>query len=598
MSEPEASSRLAPRLERLRALRSAWGVLAPSGVGGSGPEIAATGRAVTEYASRLMNAAAGAIDAELSGFDALLDEFEDSMRRLAATVPIPQLRSTLPGFVETDRRGLLDLLDVFLGTSLDEERSSDGRIFAIDYLITLLCTDADAGPIRHDPVDLTPRLRSLCAEAESQDGLELEAVESEFFVAASMDADELRREFQQRSLRSRKAAIGSGFFAPRVLRAIVTYNAALLARVADQIVESSDWGLAAEATPSGADAGSLFDSAPLRAIAAAAARRARNETLGREPAERIALALDFEPLEPSERRALTGEAVGTREDLLGTTILIGLLGRSLAPLSIELQDVGIPPDLVSDVWVRELTEALQQAINHHISNDEYKLACAISELKNRFLFAPIEHARRARTPRRAAAAPATAPASPPGPTGPVAPSAPSTAPGTASATTPGRPMRPEPSARPQPRDSARDLVREALEQGRTDMRRSRSDRRSAPLPWAHLARAAVALLAVALVAGWLFGGSSNPDLAKLDRETLRTLSPYLASGRRNGEGRGPAFVGTLEDAWLALPPEQRLESAEALVARLRDRGLEQIMIYDEQRALRVQSLGSQPLRVL
>ncbi|MEZ4292899.1 MAG: hypothetical protein R3E53_21150 [Myxococcota bacterium] len=596
MSEPEASSRLAPRLERLRALRSAWGVLAPSGVGGSGPEIAATGRAVTEYASRLMNAAAGAIDAELSGFDALLDEFEDSMRRLAATVPIPQLRSTLPGFVETDRRGLLDLLDVFLGTSLDEERSSDGRIFAIDYLITLLCTDADAGPIRHDPVDLTPRLRSLCAEAESQDGLELEAVESEFFVAASMDADELRREFQQRSLRSRKAAIGSGFFAPRVLRAIVTYNAALLARVADQIVESSDWGLAAEATPSGADAGSLFDSAPLRAIAAAAARRARNETLGREPAERIALALDFEPLEPSERRALTGEAVGTREDLLGTTILIGLLGRSLAPLSIELQDVGIPPDLVSDVWVRELTEALQQAINHHISNDEYKLACAISELKNRFLFAPIEHARRARTPRRAAAAPATAPASPPGPTGPVAPSAlDRTRHGIrddARQTDAPRAVRSSPAARLRARSRSRSpragAHRRATESvgspfGAAALGAPRP-RRGRPARCRPRRRLALRRI-----------GEPRPREARpRDAAHAFALPGERSTQRRRSRPRSSARSRTPGSPCRRSSVSRR----RALVARLRDRGLEQIMIYDEQRALRVQSLGSQPLRVL
>ena len=70
---------LAPRMAQPE-MALAWGVLAPSGVGGSGPEIAATGRAVTEYASRLMNAAAGAIDAELSGFDALLDLLDDEDR--------------------------------------------------------------------------------------------------------------------------------------------------------------------------------------------------------------------------------------------------------------------------------------------------------------------------------------------------------------------------------------------------------------------------------------------------------------------------------------------------------------------------------------
>jgi hypothetical protein len=52
-----------------------------------------------------------------------------------------------------------------------------------------------------------------------------------------------------------------------------------------------------------------------------------------------------------------------------------------------------------------------------------------------------------------------------------------------------------------------------------------------------------------------------------------------------------AFVGTIDEKWLGLASEERQLAAEKLVGKLRDQGVEQIMIYDDQKKLRIQALG-------
>ena len=76
------------------------------------------------------------------------------------------------------------------------------------------------------------------------------------------------------------------------------------------------------------------------------------------------------------------------------------------------------------------------------------------------------------------------------------------------------------------------------------------------------------------------------------------VSPYLVEGHRNGKGHGHGFVGTLDNSWASLAREDRQTAAEMLVLRLREHGLEQVMIYDRDRALRIQAIGTQPVRAL
>ena len=72
---------------------------------------------------------------------------------------------------------------------------------------------------------------------------------------------------------------------------------------------------------------------------------------------------------------------------------------------------------------------------------------------------------------------------------------------------------------------------------------------------------------------------------------LASVSPHLARGHRNGGGAGVAFVGTLDQNWLALGKEKQRLAAEELVAGLREQGVVQVMIYDDQKRLRIQALG-------
>ena len=238
--EGEFGPEFTPRLKRLSALRSAWGVLAPSGLCENDQEIAQSGLAVSKQFVEFARSPGQAETSELAGIDTLIDEFEHSIRLAASKAPLKKLRKALPDFLETDREGLLNLLDIFLGGEAETKTLSD-RIYAIDYLITLLCSSEDVADdaIQHDPVTITPRVRTLCDQSSSVEGVALIDAAAAFFEAANMDADDLKRETNLKSLRARKAELGIGYFSPNVLRAIVTYNAALKARAADAIVDSN-----------------------------------------------------------------------------------------------------------------------------------------------------------------------------------------------------------------------------------------------------------------------------------------------------------------------------------------------------------------------
>lgn len=602
------------RFERLRALRSAFGALAPSAVSAAGRDIAESGRELTRrLALAKLDADAPAANG-LAQIDASLDAFASTMRRLACSVAVAQLRSTLPGRLTQDRRSVLDLLDLFLGDGIEDEAELTGRIGSIDYLITLLCTQGARRPgvVAHDPVSLSPRVAALGAQWETIDDPALSEIETEFFSAANMDVDRVREETQRRSLRQRKVELGKRFFAPRVLRAIVTYNAAQLERVTDAILDAGDWGIvdagSGSETSFEVESGSVFESTKLRRIAAVVRRRIHSEVLPDGVETRIAMALEIETLEPTELEAIAQESVGSPEDLIGTAILVGLLGRSLTLLSLDLQSLGLSPDEVSDAWVDELDARFRSEIDERLARDAYKPACALTELKNKFLFAPLanrlreEHVLTHSVVRRAKPSPESlAPASPSTSARPTAP-AKTTSEGNQALRTPraipDRTAAPGKPAKSEPRGRARDLVREALEEDRRARApTATSGGTRSGVPWVRIAQAAVVVVSIA-VGIQLYLGRASGDLHAFSREQLGLLSPFLVDGQRNGKGNGPGFVGTLDERWTGLSPDERQTAAEMLVLRLRERGLQQVMIYDRNHALRIQAIGSQPIRTL
>jgi hypothetical protein len=149
LSMPDA---LRPRVERLRAIQSAWGVLAPAGVVQGGQRVAETGRAFSDYLAQLASRGRDPDEATLSDADMRLDELAATVLEVAKRTPIAQLRSTLPDCVGRDRRGVLDLLDLFVAEAIPDPESVRGRIGTIDYLLSLLCTGGQGKTIRHDPV--------------------------------------------------------------------------------------------------------------------------------------------------------------------------------------------------------------------------------------------------------------------------------------------------------------------------------------------------------------------------------------------------------------------------------------------------------------
>ncbi len=347
-----------------------------------------------------------------------------------------------------------------------------------------------------------------------------------------------------------------------MLRAIVTYHVALQQCVAAEVWDSRDWGRERPATLSEIDeaASSLFDSSALRSIHQAVLRRIAGASPETSAVGRVAWALDLEFPNRDEVAMLTGGSVAP-SDLGASIIMVGLLCRSLNVLAIELQDIDIDPDTVSDKWVKELDELQKEHVRESIAaGDAYDKAVQLSELRNKFLYAAMRDVykdHRGNTPRRAPA--------------------------------------PSQAEERKVKKEARALASKALTE-KSSPRRACSDEE--PVSWRdwqwRLIVPAGATAVLALVVGLHQLGLIDLFGRNLDRwggSELASVSPHLARGHRNGGGAGVAFVGTIDQNWLALGKEKQRVAAEELVAGLREQGVVQVMIYDDQKRLRIQALG-------
>jgi hypothetical protein len=540
--------------ERFRTLRSAWGVVAPSRLSAENRAVVETGRALSKALTELAQGppATGA-DAAIAALDARLEEFEREMRDVALEVPLTQLRATLPERLTADRRGVLDLLDLVLGAEIRGLEGTRARIPMLDYLITLLCIGADPRAPLQDPVTLTHRLHQLCERSTGDYDPRLPELEAEFYAAAELHEADLRDEIEKRTLRRRKMELETNYFAPRVLRAIVTYNAAMMRRIDEDVLSSQDWG-SLPTTDTPAAGVSLFERPVLAKLAAALRRRTAGDPPAHDPVDRIAWCLDLTDLTGAEREALLSESTGHKEGLEGTTILFGLLCRSAVVLEEEFPAIGIAPSELSGAWSQELADLLQLEVNRRIASD-YSGASALTDLKSRFL----THVGSGRSRVRRAVQPSMQ-------------------------------IREDSSERPG--ESTTQLTKSALQ----SLRKEAVTPGWREFPWARIARAGAAgmlvLVALVLVDMVVWGKG------RVGRAELAQMSPYLAQGKRSDNGTGTAFAGTLGVDWFELAPAKQAEAAEALVRSLRERGVREIMVYDDQHRLRIQALGSQPARVV
>ncbi len=489
----------------------------------------------------------------------LIDELNRTLCDALFDAPLENVRAVLRRDREAHPKRVLTVVDLLALDAFRSPESLPKRLALVDALITLACTEGDSRQrvAPQDPVALTPVLRELARVAEAEFGEKQAELEAGFFNAANLAAD-VREPPALAELRARKAKLGRGYFAPGMLRAIVTYNMAL-EQARQPWVCTPETGDATESFAPPAS-GSVFASDALAGLHAALRERLAGKPLQKGPAHRIARALDVDALDPSCIAALDEGSLAAA-DLRCAIVLVGLLVRSLNVLGVELQEIGIDPDVVSSRWLEELDQLVKIEVNDSImstsSGAAYEEARALSDLRNRFLFdstkAPDRKDRTRSAPEAAHAAKSE-------------------------------------SEERQTRKEARALASEAVSDDARP-RAVRSERRE--IEW-RIAVPALAIAALAVGVGLQHFGIIDVFGRGHDRWSqtdLAAVSDYLTQGKRNGEGAGTAFVGTVDERWLSLTPAERLTAAEALVSELAERGVSQVMIYDSDRRLRIQSLG-------
>ncbi len=126
------------------------------------------------------------------------------------------------------RDGVTMLLDLVL----EDEAGLASRLSILEDLILLLATDEQQGSRRvvRDPTTLTARLRAVCDRTTASAGSDPAATEA-ILIAAARRCEDEPAESIAREVEGYRQALGRGLLVPRILRALIFFDAALWSRL-------------------------------------------------------------------------------------------------------------------------------------------------------------------------------------------------------------------------------------------------------------------------------------------------------------------------------------------------------------------------------
>ena len=523
-----------------------------------------------------------AIRAVCLGFEKVeveLSEMSDQLRLHADGVTAAQLRSTLPGIARRHRQkevgGLLDLL-------IEDMTGLPGRRSTIEYLVTLLATDKESGTCKivADPAKLTPAMQSLCDRIETEYVGVSQEYELEFFEAVNL-AEGSDVVAHMSELRAKKEKLGTACFLPRILRAIVTYNASVANRMSGSVatsredddefenlvqeggapaIESSEVAppesVAPELDIEHVESGSIHDASGIDQICEALGRRLSDLPIGNSASERIALALDVSYLDRGELEMLKAvDAPDARTT--ASILLVGLIDAIQPVIEEPLLELGITRQQIHEDWPAELDKDLKKRISTLISSNDYEAACRLSEFKTKHLYASISSVARDRRDRDGIRPRAIAPESAGAKQEMVAAA----------------------------REAQAELIGSETKAWVAPARKFAIDEGKGQKIRA--AVAAAVLVCMLVVAAVNFILAEAPDLADMGAEQLSAISPYLTTAQRNGEGSGVLVIGRVSGEWARLSEKDKIEAAQAMAGRLADQDVKDAMIYDQVHRLQI-----------
>ncbi|MDP6979141.1 MAG: hypothetical protein QF570_11150 [Myxococcota bacterium] len=564
---------LRSRFNRQRTLTSSWSVLTMLGLVGSDHHLVSTATAIdTELAALAKIPRDQRDDSRLEKIDAAHDAIESEMREFAGDVSKESLHRTLPDLVKNDRARAVDFLDLMLTMEGDGRDHTATRAGTTGFVISLLCMDRHPGSETLDPISLSPRLFYLCEQAAGTADPQV----SEIAGALLAERDQLdlatSEERAPDLVHQYRHEIGEHFFVPELLRAFVAYRGTQLMRAFPYHASSSASTASEDAAPSGDVFASPFETKVIPAFAAALQRRIVGEQPRLSAIDRVAWCVDLDFPNDAERKALASPGIGTRENVPGTTILVGLLCRSAEIIADELEPIGISLERLTEDWVRELNNAMKKHSDQLLVED-YKRACALSELRTRYLLTALSDASREQRVRE--------------------------------------PHKPKPASTNEDdgrefRKKARDLASKAASSPDKAVATTAETQEGSGLGrlWRGFPREMRVKLGVAAVTFALFVGLlahtlwPSGEMQRIDSAWLASVTPHLVAGSRNGAGTGTAFVGKVDAGWRALPAADQEVVALTIVESLQDDGLANVMIYDDTGVLRIQALGDGSARVV
>jgi hypothetical protein len=482
---------------------------------------------------------------------------------------LPEVRALRPHEVEA----LLDLC-------LEEPDVSPDLLRVIEYLATLISTNSSRGrrAIRSDPVRATPRLREVCESFTNYDPAEVQR----HLDALSTTIAELERADAldpiMRRMRGYKETFGQLLLVPTLLRKAVEYNVAVSVRLhsmleaeralADLDLEAlslsetpepeEDAAAEEDETPEQIAEDELAQpetASPMEEIADALTQLIRGAAHPGGPAGRMAERLDRSVLNSDEQQLFLSETEDAETEVLRKLIVTGLLVRSWEQTEPLLAELGIVAESVERHQVPELDRRVQELIAERLRRNDYAEAKLLSQIRTKFLHGTLENQAAARAREFAARVP-------------VEERAESTAP-PVEAQASSRPRPPRPHGAPRGRSKLRMVGTVAI---------------------------CIAIAGVGAVAALKLNPPKDlRSTHRLSSNTLLGISSYIDSAYRDGLGNGVNVLGTLVPWWTDLSPSDQREEAQRIVTELRSRGVEQIMLFDKGRALRVHAIGGRLL---